>query len=92
MLFDALRRNAARLRAAGCAVVSGPRTTGDGCYESCVAGPEGVLVEITVQQGARPVRQARVHNLEVQGNTTYTLNTKERTGMKATGIVRRIDD
>ena len=39
-----------------------------------------------------PPRQARVHNLEVQGNTTYTLNTKERTGMKATGIVRRIDD
>ena len=37
-----------RLRAARCAVVSGPRTTGDGCYESCVAGPEGVLVEITV--------------------------------------------
>ena len=31
-----------------CAVVSGPRTTGDGCYESCVAGPEAVLVEITV--------------------------------------------
>ena len=39
-----------------------------------------------------PPRQARVHNLEVQGNTTYTLNTKERTGMKATGIVRRIDE
>lgn len=38
----------ARLRAAGCAVVSGPRTTGDGYYESCVAGPEGALVEITV--------------------------------------------
>ena len=37
-----------RQKAAGCAVVSGPRTTGDGCYESCVAGPEGVLVEITV--------------------------------------------
>ena len=37
-----------RQRAAGCAVVSGPRTTGDGCYESCVAGPEGALVEITV--------------------------------------------
>ena len=48
MLFDALRRNAARLRAAGCAVVSGPRTTGDGCCESCVVGPEGALVEITV--------------------------------------------
>ena len=35
-------------KAADCAVVSGPRTTGDGCYESCVAGPEGALVEITV--------------------------------------------
>ena len=37
-----------RLRAAGYEVVSGPRTTGDGCYESCVAGPEAALVEITV--------------------------------------------
>ena len=38
----------ARLKAAGYEVVSGPRTTGDGYYESCVAGPEGALVEITV--------------------------------------------
>lgn len=38
----------ARLRADGFTVVSGPRTTGDGYYESCVAGPEGNLVEITV--------------------------------------------
>ena len=38
----------ARLKAAGYEVVSGPRTTGDGCYESCVAGPEGALVELTV--------------------------------------------
>ena len=38
----------ARLRADGFAVVSGPRTTGDGYYESCVAGPEGNLIEITV--------------------------------------------
>ena len=36
-----------RLRADGCSVVSGPRTTGDGYYESCVEGPEGCLVEIT---------------------------------------------
>ncbi len=35
------------LRAAGYAVVSGPRTTGDGCYESCIAGPENNLIEIT---------------------------------------------
>lgn len=32
----------------GYEVVSGPRTTGDGYYESCIAGPEGNLIEITV--------------------------------------------
>ena len=32
----------------GYEVVSGPRITGDGYYESCVAGVEGNLVEITV--------------------------------------------
>ena len=37
-----------RLRAAGYEVVRGPRTTGDGYYESCVAGIEGNLIEITV--------------------------------------------
>lgn len=37
-----------RLRNDGYEVVSGPRTTGDGCYESCVTGPENNLVEITV--------------------------------------------
>ena len=37
-----------RLVADGCAVLSGPRTTGDGYYESCVAGPEGNRIEITV--------------------------------------------
>ena len=37
-----------RLRAAGRAVESGPRVTGDGYYESCVAGFEGNLIEITV--------------------------------------------
>lgn len=26
----------------------GPRTTGDGYYESCVAGVEGALIELTV--------------------------------------------
>ena len=29
-------------------VVSGPRTTGDGYYESCIAAVEGNLIEITV--------------------------------------------
>ena len=37
-----------RLRADGYDVVSGPRTTGDGYYESCIVGIEGNLVEITV--------------------------------------------
>ena len=38
----------ARLKADGYAVVSGPRTTGDGYYESCVAAVEGNLIELTV--------------------------------------------
>ena len=37
-----------RLREAGCQVVSGPRRTGDGYYESCVLDPDGNRVEITV--------------------------------------------
>lgn len=41
---DAMTR---RLQGDGYTVVSGPRVTGDGCYESCIAGPEGYLIEIT---------------------------------------------
>ena len=37
----------ARLKADGYEVLSGPRTTGDGYYESCVVGIEGNLIEIT---------------------------------------------
>lgn len=37
-----------RLRNAGYAVRSGPRTTGDGYYESCIAAVEGNIIEITV--------------------------------------------
>ena len=37
-----------RLKADGCEVVSGPRTTGDGYYESCVVVIEGNQIEITV--------------------------------------------
>ena len=37
----------AKLRTDGYPVISGPRTTGDGYYESCVVGFEGNLVEIT---------------------------------------------
>lgn len=36
-----------RLRSDGYPIVSGPRTTGDGYYESCIVGIEGNLVEIT---------------------------------------------
>lgn len=32
----------------GYELVSGPRTTGDGCYESCFYGPENNLIEITI--------------------------------------------
>lgn len=38
----------ARLQADGYEVVSGPRTTGDGYYESCVIAVEGNQIEITV--------------------------------------------
>ena len=37
-----------RLRSAGYEVVSGPRTTGDGYYESCIVAIEGNQIEITV--------------------------------------------
>ena len=36
-----------RLADDGYPVVSGPRTTGDGYYESCILGPEGVQIEVT---------------------------------------------
>ena len=38
----------AGLEADGYEVLSGPRTTGDGYYESCVVGIEGNQIEITV--------------------------------------------
>ena len=37
-----------RLKEDGYKVVSGPRTTGDGYYESCVVALEGNQIEITV--------------------------------------------
>jgi lactoylglutathione lyase len=45
MQVDALT---ARLREDGYQVVSGPRRTGDGYYESCVLDPDGNRVEITI--------------------------------------------
>lgn len=38
----------ARLQKDGYQLLSGPRRTGDGYYESCIAGPDGCLIEITV--------------------------------------------
>ena len=37
-----------RLRADVYKVLSGPRTTGDGYYESCIAGIEGCQIELTI--------------------------------------------
>ena len=45
---EAVDRLTDRLRLEGYTVLSGPRTTGDGYYESCVAGVEGIPVEITI--------------------------------------------
>lgn len=41
---DKLTKN---LKKAGYEVISGPRTTGDGYYESCILGPENNQIEIT---------------------------------------------
>ena len=38
----------AELKADGYKVISGPRTTGDGYYESCIAAIEGNQIELTV--------------------------------------------
>lgn len=45
---DAVDTLTARLKANGYRVISGPRTTGDGYYESCVEVIENNLIEITV--------------------------------------------
>lgn len=37
-----------RLSSAGYRIISGPRVTGDGYYESCVSAFEGSIIEITV--------------------------------------------
>lgn len=38
----------AELKAEGYEIISGPRTTGDGYYESCIVGIEGNQIEITI--------------------------------------------
>ena len=45
---EAVDSKTLELQAAGYECISGPRTTGDGYYESCIQGPEGMLIEITV--------------------------------------------
>ena len=45
---EAVDRLTRRLQEDGYALLSGPRVTGDGCYESCVAGIEGNRIEITI--------------------------------------------
>lgn len=45
---EAVNELTARLKNDGYEVISGPRTTGDGYYESCVVAIEGNQIEITV--------------------------------------------
>ena len=46
--FEEVDRLTRQLREDGFEVLSGPRTTGDGYYESCIVGFEGNQIEITV--------------------------------------------
>ena len=45
---DAVDALTEKMRNDGYNVISGPRTTGDGYYESCIIGIEGNQIEITV--------------------------------------------
>ena len=45
---DAVDALTEKIRNDGYNVISGPRTTGDGYYESCIIGIEGNQIEITV--------------------------------------------
>ena len=45
---DAVDGLTKKLKSDGYEVLSGPRTTGDGYYESCIIGIEGNQIEITV--------------------------------------------
>ena len=45
---EAVDAKTQKLRDAGYQVVSGPRVTGDGYYESCILGPENIQIEITI--------------------------------------------
>ena len=45
---EAVDELTAQMKNDGYEVISGPRTTGDGYYESCIIGIEGNQIEITV--------------------------------------------
>ena len=45
---DAVDALTEKMRNDGYNIISGPRTTGDGYYESCIIGIEGNQIEITV--------------------------------------------
>ena len=45
---DAVDELTEKMRNDGYDIISGPRTTGDGYYESCIIGIEGNQIEITV--------------------------------------------
>ena len=45
---EAVDAKTIELRNAGYQVTNGPRTTGDGYYESSILGPEGIQIEITI--------------------------------------------
>lgn len=45
---EAVDSLSAKLSADGYPILSGPRVTGDGYYESCILGFEGNIIEITV--------------------------------------------
>ena len=45
---EAVDKLTAQMKNDGYEVISGPRTTGDGYYESCIIGIEGNQIEITI--------------------------------------------
>ncbi len=45
---EAVDKLTKRMKTDGYEVISGPRTTGDGYYESCIIGIEGNQIEVTV--------------------------------------------
>ncbi|MET3194922.1 VOC family protein [Gottfriedia sp. OAE603] len=46
--MDSVNHMTARLKNEGYSIVSGPRVTGDGYFESVIEDPEGNLIELTI--------------------------------------------